>query len=67
LLPPLLNPDPQWLWVGGGRAESGYASSLPRPPSASCRALASSRWPVVVQAGVVEEGRRKEQQVAGCG
>jgi hypothetical protein len=40
------------------RPESEYASSLPRPAFTYCCTLASSCWPVVVQAVVMEEGWR---------
>jgi hypothetical protein len=56
MLLPLLFLHQQWRWVGGGWAGSACASSLSRAPSSSCRAPASSRWLVVVWAGVVEEG-----------
>ncbi len=43
------------LTVARGQPESGYASSRPRPPCASCHAHASARLPVFVQAGVKVE------------
>jgi hypothetical protein len=47
------------LTGGRCRPESEYASSLPRPALTYCCTLTSSCWPVVVQAGVMEEGWRQ--------
>jgi hypothetical protein len=55
--PLLLSPFlPHWQ-EGGGWPESGYAYYLPIPPFASYHALASSLLVVVIQAGMMKEGR----------
>ncbi len=62
-LPPLLPRHQQEQGEGCGRAKSGYASSLPKPSSAS------SCWPVFSQACVVvlEKGQQQEQPLVTCG